>query len=78
MDEIRERLYVKVCEDKIRSCNVCFDRTYSGNANGRMLGEQVDVLYEVKIGSMVMVMCKKCLEELRGQIGSVVQKEGET
>lgn len=59
-----ERLTLEVCAHDIASCNICYAHNYDLE-NADMIGERTDKLYELKIGSMVLTLCDKCLDRLR-------------
>lgn len=48
------RMIIKPTEWKIASCNSC----------SHPLGEKVDLLYELQIGSMTVTLCDKCCNKL--------------
>lgn len=54
---------------EICSCGSCFARNYDSD---RAFGQRVDVIYEVKIGTMVNCLCKDCLKELRKGIDQIL------
>ncbi|WP_304585143.1 hypothetical protein [Acutalibacter muris] len=59
-----ERLTLGVCVHDIASCNICYARNYD-SSHGDAIGDCADKLYELKIGSMVLTLCDKCLDRLR-------------
>lgn len=58
-------------EHDIASCNGCFARNFRADGDG--VGEYVQDLYDVRIGSLVACLCPKCLGELEQQIGRVLR-----
>lgn len=60
-------LSIRPVHEKIRSCNGCLARTYESSI-GIKIGHQVDRLWEVVIGSMVVTLCDDCLADLAQQI----------
>lgn len=61
------RLGIEISNHHIAACNSCFAHTHE-TSSLHSIGEQVERLYEVQIGSMVMTLCDKCLDELAGKI----------
>ena len=62
-----EKMTLEVSTSDIASCNTCYAHNYdSESANA--IGERVDRLYELKIGSQVMTLCDKCLNRLRKKL----------
>lgn len=59
-----ERLTLGVCAHDIASCNICYAHNYD-SSHGDAIGERTDKLYELKIGSIVLTLCDKCLDRLR-------------
>lgn len=51
------------------SCNGCFARNFEAEDNA--VGEYVQDLYDVRIGSLVACLCPKCLGVLGQQAGHV-------
>ena len=52
------------------SCNCCYARNYdSSYAN---FGERVDMIYEVQIGGMVPMLCRRCLKKLYEAVGDII------
>lgn len=69
----KARMHIKPTEWKIASCNSCYAHTHS---TSRPLGERVDMLYELQIGSMVVTLCDKCCNKLIEVIQSRQKEEG--
>ncbi len=54
-------------EQDIANCAVCFARNYDVTSPDAV-GERVDRLYELHVGSMVMRLCDNCLDQLSGML----------
>ncbi len=57
------RLSIELSNNHIAACNSCYAHTHE-TSSLHSIGEKVDRLYELQIGSMVMTLCDKCLDEL--------------
>ena len=66
---MEEHLIVKCTEDRFAICNSCFARNYESIAI-QPIGERVNELYEVHVGVVTPVVCKRCLARL----GSLIQE----
>lgn len=53
------------------SCNACQARNYGPSSNPS-LGKRVDILYEVRIGTLVPVLCSDCLNALKHEIEEAI------
>ncbi len=59
----KERLTLEVSTQDIASCNICYAHNYD-SISADSIGERVDRLYELRIGSLTMTLCDKCLDRL--------------
>lgn len=69
-----EKLTLEVSTQDIASCNVCYAHNYD-SAQGNSIGERVERLYELHIGSQVMTLCDKCLDRLREKLARRLSAE---
>lgn len=69
-----EKLTLEVSTQDIASCNICYAHNYD-SAHADVIGERVDQLYELKIGSQVMTLCGKCLDRLREAVAQRLRAE---
>ena len=69
MDNVN--ISIKPTYHEIASCNGCFARNFRAQGGG--VGEYVQDLYDVRIGSFVACLCPKCLAVLQQQIGHTLR-----
>lgn len=54
----------RVEADRICSCNVCLARSYHCKPGMLRMGEYTPDLFEVRLGTPVVYLCRSCLEDL--------------
>lgn len=59
-----DKMTLEVSTQNIASCNVCYAHNYDP-VHDDSIGERVERLYELKIGSQCVTLCDKCLDRLR-------------
>lgn len=69
-----EKLTLEVSTQDIASCNICYAHNYDP-ISGDSIGERVDRLYELRIGSLTMTLCDKCLDRLRERLAQRIATE---
>jgi len=69
-----ERLTLTVSSQDIASCNICYAHNYD-SISADSIGERVDRLYELRIGSLTMTLCDKCLDRLREKLAQRIATE---
>lgn len=69
-----ERLTLAVKTQGIAACSICYAHNYDTDS-GDALGERVDRLYELRIGSLTMTLCDKCLDRLREKLAQRLAAE---
>lgn len=57
------------------SCNACLARNYDSTITPQ-IGDRVNALYEVHIGMMTPILCKRCLTRLETAISEVLKEDG--
>lgn len=64
MSQKRE-IIIESCKEKIRSCNVCNASTYDSR-----IGPKVENLNTLKIAGFEIILCDRCLQDLRIKINN--------
>jgi len=70
-----ERLTLEVKEFGVAACSICRANNFDNDKFA--IGERVEKLYELKIGSQVMTLCDKCLDRLRERLAQRFGAENE-
>lgn len=61
---------IDVCKENIASCNGCSARKYVSSVDGKPA--DVDVLYELRINTICIRLCKNCLKKISKEITEVL------
>lgn len=65
-----DNIKIDVCKENIASCNGCAARNYVSSVDGRPA--DLDILYELHIGSLYIRLCKNCLKKISKEILEVL------
>lgn len=68
-----DRLTLEVKTHDVAACSICRANNFDNDQYA--IGERVDRLYELQIGSQVMTLCDKCLDRLREKLAQRVVAE---
>lgn len=74
-----EKLAFEIKTQEIAVCNICYAHNYD-SPNFNSIGERVDRLYSLRVGSQVLTLCDKCLDRLREKLAqrTTAKEERET
>lgn len=71
-----EIIVSKVPKHETRSCNICNAQNYRSSFCN--LGRYTEDLYNIRIGYVVICLCRECSEKLVKNITEFIQKGGAT